>query len=136
MLVTAFLTVPKSSNSEPSATISMDGCEIVGVGLGRSADQMQTVFGEPEPISIAKSPTDEYPHREYRYDGIRFVFSTNGRSAMSYFVSSPKYRLRSGVGVGSTRVEIYEALGIGRSGRSGRSGYLTYHALVAGQIVD
>jgi hypothetical protein len=131
MLVMAFLAEPNLSNSEPSATIPMVECEINGFGLGGSADQMRTVFGEPEPISIAKSPTGEYPHREYRYDGIRFVFSTHGRSAMSYFVSSPKYRLRSGVGVGSTRAEIDEALGSGRRGRSGDSNYLTNHVIGA-----
>ena len=129
MLVTAFLTVPNLSNSEPSATIPMVECEINGFGLGGSADQMRTIFGEPEPISIAKSPRDEYPHREYRYDGIKFVFSTHGRSAMSYFVSNAKYRLRSGIGVGSTRAEIDEALASGRWGRSGDSHYLTYHVI-------
>ncbi len=131
IFVIALLLVPNPSNSEPSATIPIDECEINGFGLGGSADQMRNVFGEPEPVSIAKSALAEYPHREYRYDGLTIVFSTHGRSAMSYFVSSPKYRLRSGLGVGSTWAEIEEALGCGFWGRSGDSDSLTYHVIGA-----
>ena len=126
IIITALLAVPNPSRSASPAKIPIDECEIDGFGLGGSADQMRNVFGEPEPISIAKSPYAEYPHREYRYDGLTIVFSTHGRSAMSYFVSSTNYRLRSGVGVGSTRTEIEEALGRGMWGRAGDIDHLSY----------
>jgi len=126
---TASLALPNSNTSVSPAKIPMAECEIDDFGLGGSADQMRHVFGEPEPISIAKSPYAEYPHREYRYDGLKIIFSTHGLSALSYAVTSPNYRLRSGVGVGSTRFEIEKAFGHGTSGRSGDTDYLIYLVL-------
>ena len=136
MLVIAILAVPNPSRAQPPVPIPFVECEIDGFGLGGSAEQMRNVFGEPEPISIAKSPLAEYPHHEYRYDGLTIVFSAHGRSAMSYIVSSAKYRLRSGVGVGSIRTEIEKALGRGRWGRASDIDYLTYHVIGAdGQFI-
>ena len=92
LLAAALLAVPSLGYSGPGA-ISFEDCEINGFGLGGTADQMRKAFGEPDPISIAKSPKNEYPHREYQYDGLKFVFSTHGRSAMHYIVTSSKFRL-------------------------------------------
>lgn len=131
MILIGFLAVPIPSNSESQKTIPMVDCEISGFGLGGSIDQMRAIFGEPELYSIAKPPSDEYPHRDYHYDGLRIVFSMHGRSAMSYFVTSPEYRLPSGVGIGSTWAEIVEALGPGRSLRSQDSLDFTYRVIGA-----
>lgn len=117
----AVLALPTSNSSAPQKTISISECEINGFGPGGSADQMRRAFGEPERDSAAKSPLNEYPHREYRYDGIRIVFSMHGRSAMSYYVSSTEYRLRSGIGVGSSWAEIIQTLGPGSFRKSGES---------------
>lgn len=135
LLVAVVLVLP-SSGYTALATIPIDECElkrsvsnsINGFNLGGSADQMRAVLGEPEAESIAKSPGNKYPHREYRYEGLRIVFSTHGWStlALSFFVSSDKYRLGSGVGVGSTRQEIESTLGSARNLRSGDFKYMVY----------
>jgi len=87
---------------------------------------MRKALGDPDPISITMTPGNEYPHHEYLYSGLRIVFSMSGRSALSYFVSSEKYRLRSGVGVGSSRQEIESALGSTGEYRSGDVEYMIY----------
>jgi len=124
-LLVTVLVLPSSVNTEPSM-IPIIECELNGFSLGGTTDQMREALGEPEPISIAMSPGNEYPHREFRYEGLRIVFSTHGRSALSYFISSDKYRLRSGVGVGSTRREIASALGSTGEIRSGGVEYMIY----------
>ena len=110
LLVTTGLVIPSSGNTEP-AKIPISECELNGFPLGGTADEMREALGEPERVSSVMTLGDEYPHLEYRYDGLRMVFSMHGRTALSYFVTSDKYRLRSGVGVGSTRQEIWSALG-------------------------
>ena len=125
LLAAALLTAPSLGYSEPGA-ISFEDCEINGFGLGASASLMRSIFGDPEPISIAKSPLSDYPHREYKYDGLKIVFSTHGRSAMYYIVTSSKYRLTSGVGVGSNVAEIQVALGPGGRFAAGDQHYLSY----------
>lgn len=112
LLAAALLAAPSLSFSEPGA-ISFEDCEIDGFGLGGSADLMRSVFGDPEHISIAKSPLSEYSHREYEFDGLRIVFSTSGRSAMHYTVTSSNYRLSGGIGVGSNWTDILAELGPG-----------------------
>ena len=129
-LVMALPAMADPRNAVSRAQIPMVECEVDGFGLGGSADQMRTALGEPQSMSIAKSWKDEYPHREYHYDGLRIVFSTHVGVAISYFVSSSKYRLRSGIGVGSTRSDIEDALGPGLWSRSGDIHHLTY--LVSG----
>ena len=125
LLAAALLTAPNLGYSEPGP-ISLEDCEINGFGLGGSADLMRSIFGDPEPISIAKSPLSDYPHREYRYDGLKIVFSTHGRSTMHYIVTSSEYRLPSGVGVGSNVTEIQDALGPGGRSAAGDQHYLSY----------
>ena len=136
LLVAVVLVLPSSGYTAP-ATIPIDECElkrsvynsINGFNLGGTADEMRAVLGEPEPVSIAKSPYAKYPHREYWYEGLKITFSTYGRSALSYAVTSPNFRLRSGVGVGSTRSEIEKKLGQGSRARSGDTDYLIYLVL-------
>jgi len=90
---------------------------------------MREIFGEPEQDSVGKSLLNEYSHREYEYDGMRIVFSTNGRSAMSFYVSSPAFRLRSEIGVGSIWRDIVAALGPGSLRISGESITYSYHVV-------
>ena len=119
VVVVSTLSAPTSTNAAPQKTIQIVECEINGFGLGDSADQMYKTFGKPDPDFLVKTRLNEYPHHEYQFDGLRIVFSTHGRSAMSYYVSSPAYRLRSGVGVGSMWREVIETLGPGLFGSSG-----------------
>lgn len=121
---------PASTAASAQKTVSIAECAINGFVLGDTTDQMRQVFGEPDQNSVVKSQLNEYPHREYKYDGMRIVFSTNGRSAMSFYVSSSTYRLRSGIGVGSRWMDVVDVLGPG-SLRSAR-GSNTYSY----QVVD
>lgn len=130
LLVATLLVMPKFSSAQ-FAPIAISECELNGFSLGGTADQMRKVLGEPDSISFAKSPKNEYPRREYQYDGLRIAFSTHGLSAMSYFVSSEKYRLRSGAGVGSTRQEIESSLGPTSEYPAGDFDYLTYRVIEA-----
>ena len=121
--------LPTTTSSAPPKTVPIAECEVNGFGLGDSQNLMRRLFGEPEPNSVVKSPLNEYPHREYLYEGMRIVFSTHGHSAFSYYVSAPEYRLRSGIGVGSMWMEIVEALGPGSLSSSGGSIFYSYHVV-------
>ena len=125
-LVSALLVLPKSGHAEPKL-ISIGECELNGFPLGGTADEMREALGEPELVSSVMTGGDEYPHLEYRYDGLRIVFSMHGRTALSYYVTSDKYRLRSGVGVRSTRQEIESALGPTGYFKSGGIVFMAYH---------
>ena len=125
VLAVALLVPPRSATAEP-ARIPVSECELNGFGLGGTADQMREALGEPDRISVEKQPWNDYPHIDYHYDGLRIAFSTFGRSAMTFFVTSERYRLRSDVGVGSTRLEIESALGVAGEVRAGDTLYLTY----------
>ena len=124
--VTTSLVTPSSGNAE-AARIPISECELNGFPLGGTAEEMREALGEPELESSVMTLGDEYPHPEYRYDGLHIVFSMHGRTALSYFVTSDKYRLRSGVGVGSTRREIESALGPTGYFRSGGIPFMAYH---------
>ena len=129
VIVLSVLTTPTSTVASAEKTVPIAECEIDGFGLGGSANQMREIFGEPEQDLVVKSRLNEYSHREYEYDGMRIVFSMNGRSAMSFYVSSPAFRLRSGIGVGSTWIDIVEALGPGSRSSSGESITYSYHVV-------
>lgn len=123
------LIMPALTAASVQKTVSIAECKIDGFGLGDSADQVRELFGEPEQDSVVKSQLNEYQHREYEYDGMRIVFSTNSRSVMSFHVSSPAFRLRSGIGVGSIWTDIIEALGPGSFKSSGESVSYSYQVV-------
>jgi len=127
--VLSALVVPASTVASAQKTVPIAECEVDGFGLGDPADQMLETFGEPMQDSVVKSPLNDYPHREYKYDGMRIVFSTDGRSAMSLYVSSPAYRLRSGIGVGSAWREVLAALGPGELRSSREPVTYSYHVV-------
>jgi len=126
LLVSGLLVVPNSGRAEPKL-IPISQCALNGFPLGGTVEEMREALGEPELISDVMTTGNEYPHLESQYDGLRIVFSLHGRTALSYFVTSDEYRLRSGVGVGSTRQEIESALGSARYVKSGDVRYMTYH---------
>jgi hypothetical protein len=126
LLVSGLLVVPSSGRTEPKL-IPISECALNGFPLGGTIEQMRKALGEPESISEVMTTGNEYPHLESRYDGLRIVFSLHGRTALNYFVTSDQYRLRSGVGVGSTRQEIESALGSARYGKSGDVWSMHYH---------
>jgi len=126
LIVSGLLVVPKSSRTEPKL-IPISECALNGFPLGGTVEEMREALGEPESISDVMTPGNEYPHLEFQYDGLRIVFSLHGRTALSYVVTSDEYRLRSGVGVGSTRQEIESALGSALNIKSGDVRYMSYH---------
>ncbi len=115
----------EAGNVEPTK-IRIGECELNGFELGGTTDQMREALGEPDSLSMTMTPGNDYPHQEYRYEGLRIVFSMHGRSGLSFYVSSDEYRLHSGVGVGSTRQEIESALGATGKAQSGDTEYLIY----------
>jgi len=124
-LVSALLVLPKPGHAEPKL-IPIGECELNGFPLGGTVEEMHKALGEPESTSAKMTSGDEYAHLESKYDGLRIVFSMRGRSALSFFVSSEKYQLRSGVGVGSTRQEIESALGPTGYFKSGGIVFMAY----------
>lgn len=130
IVILSVLVTPISTAASAEKSVAITECAIEGFAPGDTADQMREAFGKPHDGSVVKSNLSDYPHREYEYDGMRIVFSISGRSAMSFYVASPKYRLRSGIGVGSTWMEVVDALGPGSLGSAGGSNTYSY------QIVD
>ena len=120
-----------AQSDNPLAKVSLNECKIDGFGPGGSAEEMRDTFGEPEPNSIAKKATVEHPHWDYKYAGLKIVFSTHGRSAMSYFVSTESYRLTSDIGVGSTSLEVERVLGEASRRSSGNTRYISYRIVDA-----
>lgn len=106
--------------------IAISECELNGFGLGDTFDRMRQILGEPDRRSFTKPPENDFPNTEYHYDGLRIVFSMRGRSALTFFVTSDKYRLRSGIGVGSSRQDIESTLGPASEVRLGSELHLYY----------
>lgn len=110
-LLLTILALPAICSSNPLKAVSLDDCAINGFTVGDSVEIMRTTLGEPKRKMLAKLATNDFKHLEFHYDGILIKFSQHGRTAMSYAVDSPNYRLRSSIGVGSTRSELLDALG-------------------------
>ena len=110
-LLLTILALPAVCGASSLKTVSLAECAINGFTIGDSAEVMRQALGEPDRQMLAKLATNDYEHLEFQYDGIQIKFSLHGRTAMSYTVDSPDYTLRSGVGVGSTRAELLDALG-------------------------
>ena len=125
-LVSGLLMVPNSGHTEPKL-IPISECALNGFPVGGTIEEMRAALGEPDSLSNVMTTGNEYTHVESQYDGLRIVFSLHGRTALSYFVTSDEYRLRSGVGVGNTRQEIERALGSARYAKSGDVRYMIYH---------
>lgn len=119
------LAVPIPVGAEPKL-IAIEECELNGFSLGGTIEEMRNALGKPRSITPVKNPAEEYPYLEAHYEGLRIVFSTQGQSALSYFITSDKYRLRSGVGVGSTRQDIEAALGQTSYYKVGGTVYMIY----------
>jgi hypothetical protein len=125
LCVLTLLVLPMSISAEPEL-IAIEECQLNGFSLGGTIEEMRSALGEPDSVSLAMNTGDEYPHLEASYDGLRIVFSIHGQSAISYFVTSDKYLIRSGVGVGSTRQEIESALGATSYYKSGDTVSMVY----------
>lgn len=110
-LLLTILAIPAICSSNPLKAVSLADCAINGFAVGDSAETMKQALGEPKRQLLAKVATNDFAHLEFHYDGILIKFSQHGRTAMSFSVDSPNYLLRSGVGVGSTRPELLDALG-------------------------
>lgn len=127
ILFLSILTVAAVCSSNPLKSVSLADCAIGNFTVGDSAEVVLQALGEPKRNLLLKLPTNDFTHREIQYDGITITLSQHGRTAMSYAVQSPDYRLPSGVGVGSTRAEVLEALGPARSQFDDRSEAWTYN---------
>ena len=126
LLASGLLVAPKAGSTEPTL-VPISECALNGFPLGGTVEEMLETLGEPESISDVLATGNEHRHLESRYDGLRIVFSLHGRTALSYVVTSDEYRLRSGVGVGSTRQEIESALGSAINIKSGDVRHMAYH---------
>ena len=126
ILVSALLVAPQSGRTEPKL-IPISECALNGFPLGGTVEEMREALGEPETITDVMTSGNEYSHLESQYDGLRIVFSLHGRTALNYYVTSEEYRLRSGVGVGSTRQEIESVFGLPLYFKSGDVRYMIYH---------
>jgi hypothetical protein len=119
------LALPGFASAAPG-WISISECELNGFPLGGTVEQMREVLGEPVRSSLVKPAGNDYPNTEHHYDGLRIAFSMSGRSAITFVVTSRDYRLRSGIGVGSTRDAIESTLGPATEVRSDDSLDLVY----------
>ena len=126
LLISGSLVVPKSGHTEPNL-IPISECALNGFSLGGTIEEMREALGEPESITDVMTSGNEYLHLESQYDGLRIVFSLHGRTALNYYLTSDKYRLESGVGVGSTQQEIESALGPPLYFKSGDVRFMAYH---------
>lgn len=126
LAVLGMLAGPRIGFTEPRL-ISIGECALNGFPPGGSIEEMRNALGEPDSITAVMIAGNEYTHLESQYDGLRIVFSMHGRSALSYYVTSDEFRLRSGVGVGSTRQEIESALGPALNTMVRDVRYMNYH---------
>ncbi|MDH4124859.1 MAG: hypothetical protein OEW64_12330 [Gammaproteobacteria bacterium] len=125
LCILTFLALPMSVSADPKL-IAIEECQLNGFPLGGTIEEMRSALGEPDSVLPVLNTGDEYPHLEASYDGLRIVFSTRGQTALSYFVTSEKYLIRSGVGVGSTRQEIEGVLGPTSYYKSGDTVFMVY----------
>lgn len=121
----AVLLAPSPVAASPGL-VPIGECELNGFPLGGTFDQMRNALGEPDRSSLEKAPGNDYRNTEFYYEGLRVVFSMFGRSAITFVVTSDSYRLRSGVGVGSSRQEIESTFGPTTEVRSDDSVELVY----------
>ena len=121
----ALLVAPSPVAAAP-ALVPISECELNGFPLGGTFDQMRRALGEPQRRSLEQAPGNDYRNSAFHYEGLRVVFSMFGRSAITFVVTSDSYRLRSGVGVGSSRQEIESTFGPPTEIRSDESVELVY----------
>lgn len=120
--------VPADISSAESSQGPIAELELSGIPLGGTVEEILEMYGEPTKTSELKAALDDFPHFGLRYDGLRLVLSMHGRTLLSYYVSAYRYRLRSGVGVGSSRKEVDAALGRAIYTRSGDNRNVIYLA--------
>jgi hypothetical protein len=111
---------------ESQYRVAVNDCDINGFRLYGSLAEMLGALGIPDSESLAKSTRFDKPHAEYHYRGLKIVFAPGVDVAIGFFVSEPHYRLRAGIGVGSTLSEVENALGPGFRNLSASSVMLHY----------
>ena len=91
------------------ATITIEECAIAGVSLGESKDLARYNLGAPNESGPVCDSCFDIMESWYVYDGLKLNFLQE--ELIMYSVTSAKYRLSSGIGVGSTSMEVQSTYG-------------------------
>ena len=97
--------VPPIPSIIPS--IPYDEFFINGISISSTYDEVVVALGRP--VRVNELLVTGGPGQELFYDGLEVLIS--GDETVNITVSSPKYTLKNGLHVGSTRVEVFKKLG-------------------------
>ena len=126
--VSALVLLLTWSTAYSDGTISIADCEIAGIPFAAHRELVNQRLGEPKPQPdfCADGCFDviDYP---YEYDGIEIIMHQD--EAWSFTVTSPDFRLKSGVGVGTSVQEVLDTYGRPETISEGTTSVLTYGVL-------
>ena len=105
-------------------TVDLAECQIAGIDFTDDLEQAENVLGEPTHLPPPCVGCTDTPHSWIGYEGLKIWHSYG--EIFRFEVSSPKYRLRSGVGVDSSRTEVVTSFGEGRIRVSNGVELITY----------